>query len=62
MLWTEGVTCWFIHDDESKNDKINYKNDNQTNELTEKVMNMMEKITKRIIELENKLQAMKTME
>ena len=43
--------CWYIHEEESRNDKS--KNENQNNEVTEKVMSMMEKFTRRLIQLEN---------
>ena len=42
--------CWLRHDD---------KRFDQENEVNEKMMNMMEKFTKRIIDLENRLEAMK---
>ena len=45
-----GEQCWFRHDD---------KRLEQEKEVNEKIMNMMEKFTKKIIELENRLEAMK---
>ena len=56
--------CWFIHEDERMGKNINEK-DNELknletpdNEVTERLMNMMEKFTKRIVELEHKFEVM----
>ena len=64
MCHFSGKNCWFVHEDEEmEKNKYEKSKDlkhiiNSDNGVSEKIINMMEKFTKRMIDLENRLDAM----
>ena len=46
--------CWFHHNETEDQEK--YENQNQNQEITEKLFNMMEKFTERIMKIEKQME------
>ena len=54
--WFDETKCWFTHDDTKESDKSeNDKEKTEKKEIMEKIFNMMETFTKRIMKIEERL-------
>ena len=52
--WYGAEKCWFRHGDNEANHEHNVINENE--EITVKIFGMMENFTKKIMEIENKME------